>query len=294
VRRLFLHVGLPKTGTSALQRYLWNERTALAAQGLTYPDATDPVDRKQAVLVPDLVSGSGGRLIAEWLQDRDGDVVVSHEGLSNHLVDFSPDALERFRGATRAWEVHVVLVTRDPEPWITSYHRQCVLNPPKGLNPLSGTAAPREAIAAHPRVELLTDHARLAASLKRAFGATDVTRVAFEDPDWVAQVFAVLGQSAPVALPRVNDSVPGWMAEILRRMNGADPRGWLGWRQAAQAFLGTGQGILASAAAKPPGAAQFTLLREMEPAHSWTRAEAEAAAAFRDFATGFRSGDAAG
>ena len=36
-QRVFLHVGLPKTGTTYVQTVLWRNRAALAEQGLVYP-----------------------------------------------------------------------------------------------------------------------------------------------------------------------------------------------------------------------------------------------------------------
>ncbi len=37
-RNLFLHIGTHKTGSTALQNLLWNNRAELAAQGILYPD----------------------------------------------------------------------------------------------------------------------------------------------------------------------------------------------------------------------------------------------------------------
>ena len=35
--RVYLHVGLPKTGTTHIQEMLWHNRARLAAQGVLYP-----------------------------------------------------------------------------------------------------------------------------------------------------------------------------------------------------------------------------------------------------------------
>ena len=36
-RRVYVHVGLPKTGTTFLQTTMWHNRAQLAAQGFLYP-----------------------------------------------------------------------------------------------------------------------------------------------------------------------------------------------------------------------------------------------------------------
>ena len=36
-RRIYLHIGEPKTGTSFLQHAMWNNRDQLAAQGVVLP-----------------------------------------------------------------------------------------------------------------------------------------------------------------------------------------------------------------------------------------------------------------
>jgi hypothetical protein len=48
-RHLFLHIGLPKTGTSAIQSFLAAERKALAAQNIYFPDTLD--DERHSMLV---------------------------------------------------------------------------------------------------------------------------------------------------------------------------------------------------------------------------------------------------
>ena len=36
-RRVYLHIGLPKTGTTYLQTLMWNNREVLAGQGVLLP-----------------------------------------------------------------------------------------------------------------------------------------------------------------------------------------------------------------------------------------------------------------
>ena len=36
-KKLYLHIGMGKTGTTALQHFFWDNRDILAAKGICYP-----------------------------------------------------------------------------------------------------------------------------------------------------------------------------------------------------------------------------------------------------------------
>jgi hypothetical protein len=114
--RVLLHVGTPKTGTSATQHLLFTHRDALRDNGVLYP-----ADRFDAHFLAalDLMQLPWGGLEREasgaWdeLADRvrgwDGTVIVSHEILGRASRLQVARALESF-GTT---DVHVVLTARD-------------------------------------------------------------------------------------------------------------------------------------------------------------------------------------
>ena len=114
--KLFLHVGAPKTGTSAMQDLLFRNPDVLAAQGVVYP-----ADRFDAHFLAalDLMELSWGGLekqavgawdrLAERIRDEDRTVVVSHEILATASRPQVHRAMESFGDA----EVHLVLTARD-------------------------------------------------------------------------------------------------------------------------------------------------------------------------------------
>ena len=117
-RRIFLHVGSPKTGTTFLQEVLWSQRELAKEQGLLLPLEAF-FDHYLATLVvrgiepqpadAERASGVWGRIV-DAAHDWDGDVLVSHEL-------FAPATAEQARRAIAAFgpktEVHVVLTARD-------------------------------------------------------------------------------------------------------------------------------------------------------------------------------------
>lgn len=115
-RRVFLHVGAPKTGTTYLQDRLAANRRGLAEHDVHYPLGMSASHFKAAL---DLIDVSwGGQLEGargEWerLMDRvrrlDGSVIVSHE----ILAGARPAQVKRAMSDLEDSEVHLVYSARD-------------------------------------------------------------------------------------------------------------------------------------------------------------------------------------
>lgn len=114
-RRVYFHVGLPKTGTTFLQTAMWHNRSQLRAQGFLYP-GSKRMDHYHATQV---VRGSRATLrgenanvwdrIVQELSDWDGDGLISHEFFSMATAAQARAAVEALGDA----EVHVVVTARD-------------------------------------------------------------------------------------------------------------------------------------------------------------------------------------
>ena len=115
-RRVYLHVGAPKTGTTYLQDRLAANRTELARHDVHYPLGLQASHFRAALDLLDL-SWGGQREAArgEWdrLVDRvkrhDGTVIVSHE----ILAGARPSQIRKAMAAFAGDEVHLVYSARD-------------------------------------------------------------------------------------------------------------------------------------------------------------------------------------
>ena len=109
--RVFLHIGVPKSGTTYLQTTMWHNRTPLRAQGLLYP-GTKRMDHYHASQdvrgQRDPATGAWERLRSE-LDAWSGTGLVSHEFFSMATAEQAATAVEQLSPA----EVHVVLTARD-------------------------------------------------------------------------------------------------------------------------------------------------------------------------------------
>jgi hypothetical protein len=140
-RRLFLHVGTPKSGTTFLQSVWWTNRARLLDQGLLLPGtgvhehywASCSVRGPQQLKnIPPTGTGAWERLLEESEQ-HPADILISHELFSPASADQAAAALRRLEQV--AEEVHVVLTARDllrqiPAEWQqrTKHGRQQTLD----------------------------------------------------------------------------------------------------------------------------------------------------------------------
>ncbi len=118
-RKVILHVGTPKTGTSYLQDVLFRNRDALEQAAIAYPTARHDGHFLAAL---DLMQLPWGGLQAEaigaWddlaqrVREHDGTAIISHEILATASRAQIGQALESLGHAEGA-EVHLVLSVRD-------------------------------------------------------------------------------------------------------------------------------------------------------------------------------------
>jgi len=137
-RRVFVHIGLPKTGTSYLQAILWGHREQLREAGLLLPGRAKRDHLLSSMIVrQDLgVHRRGPGATGAWsavrkdIEGFDGDAVISHEFFSAARSDQAATMVADLAPA----EVHVVVTARDPLGIFTSSWQEHLKN--KGTQPL--------------------------------------------------------------------------------------------------------------------------------------------------------------
>lgn len=113
-RRVFVHIGLPKTGTTFLQTTMWHNRPLLRAQGILYP-GSERLDHYQAFQQirgaadrrSDVDAGAWDRLVRQ-LKSWNGVGLVSHE----FICMATPAQAARVLADLAPAEVHVVVTAR--------------------------------------------------------------------------------------------------------------------------------------------------------------------------------------
>lgn len=114
--RVFLHVGLPKTGTTYLQSVVWQNKAVLAAKGLLVPGRNHRRHLLASLDVredPSLASRPGD-VAAPWqdlvdeVDDWHGDALITHE----FFGAAAPHQIQRVLDSFPSRELHVVVTGR--------------------------------------------------------------------------------------------------------------------------------------------------------------------------------------
>lgn len=140
--RVFLHVGLPKTGTTYLQTIVWAHRPELEAAGLLVPgrERRDHLWASMTVREDPKVSRRHPNAAGAWqvLQEQiahwDGDALISHEFFAAASGAQARRMIETLAPA----EVHLVLTAREPLGLFTSSWQESLKN--KGTRPIENYA----------------------------------------------------------------------------------------------------------------------------------------------------------
>ena len=127
MKHIFLHIGLPKTGTSTLQNFLFENAAELKAQGALYPKGLWDVKRRHPELAHCFLPANRKRYAHVWsemhtiIQQADEEVIVlSSEAFSN----LNAKALELLKKELSPYQVTLVAYLRRLDLWIESSYLQ--------------------------------------------------------------------------------------------------------------------------------------------------------------------------
>jgi hypothetical protein len=234
-QRVYLHIGLPKTGTTSVQDTLWDNRRALAPTGVHYPGyiveahyhATIDLQRERyhEWLRP-LSEGAWDRLVAD-IRAWPATSVVSCE----LLATATPKEIERALSSLDFAEVHVVCTARDlarqvPSAWQEYIKTGHTITLPELLRAVR-TGEPAETS------ELFWDFQDLPQILRRWTSSlpperVHVVTVPQAGPGVWPRFASVIGVEPDRITRRLryNTSMGAVETELLRRLNGALEMEW--------------------------------------------------------------------
>ena len=141
-KRLILHIGMHKTGSSSVQRYFSRNRIVLRRMGVCYPRSFGsdgaPQPKHNAIFTtisheadygtPHPILGSSTAAIdaiCSEIEAAPGDLgVISAEGLSGERPVFA----EKMASLAERFDVTVVIFVRRQDHWVESFYKQMVIS----------------------------------------------------------------------------------------------------------------------------------------------------------------------
>ena len=129
---MFLHIGLPKTGTTYLQEVVWSNRDRLRSDGVFLPGfghrehlwaALDLQERPRLARRHEKAPGAWQRLVSEAAA-QSGDVLITHEFFCGASAEQASRAIAAFPDA----EVHLVVTARDAASVVSAGWQESVKN----------------------------------------------------------------------------------------------------------------------------------------------------------------------
>ena len=264
--RVLLHVGMAKTGSTAMQNFMEAHHDALRAQGVLFPRSVlrrsnprDPLRTPGHLdLIRQLVAGTATPLLAECAEAGPGihTLFLSVENIFNIEPEKGVAALARFLAGR---EVRIVAVLRAPQDWIASRYYEVVTT---GQSNETRTidAYVEEALAAG-----ALDYPARLERLRRAFSAVSVEVHDYREiaargtavSTFLDALGVIVDAPEAAAAPRVNVSLSyPESLEAHRRLNLFVRRLPLARRFAfAEAMKARYAGLAAAGTLRPGGAA---------------------------------------
>jgi len=221
-KKIILHIGLPKTGSTALQQFLYMSREALLRRGVLYPAHVHREDDPKHNFVIDLIrNGQGHDISSERGYKAASRIVISNEALSNDFYFHGSERNRRLAELLRAHgELEVCMVLRGEREWLRSYYKQAVINQSVKGKPHYQNSLPLAMFAELESVQRLLNHGDLIKDVSAVYQAP--VRVMRYDEAPLSRVleYCTSMQGGSYHLDRRhNDSVPEVAVEVMRQLN---------------------------------------------------------------------------
>jgi hypothetical protein len=223
--KLVFHAGTPKTGTTALQSCLGENKTRLAQRGIYYPQrhTCPPCAPKHQFLVEQMKAGDAqglGTSVLSALRAMPSNtnlILFSTEGLFNHWWDFTAESRSMLRFLASTFRLEVLICFRNVVEFAVSLYLQNIRNPP--VHPCYGRDLSLGEMLEDEWFRRHLDYVGFLMEVRHSLG--DVTIRAFSYSDTVgSEILQYLGAGAlECGGERHNESLRRQGLEIVRIIN---------------------------------------------------------------------------
>jgi hypothetical protein len=234
-RRLILHTGTPKTGTTALQLWLNHSRKELAKQGILYPSNVLSESKPKHQWLLEQLKPSGrpiaekhAEAITRELADAENtsqihSVILSTEGIYNHFHDIVMPTKDDWCKLARTCAITAIVTLRDPLSYSLSRYRQNLINPPS-RHPFHATKETLESLCRNPKWLSSLDYALFIRFWEEIVGPQSLHCIPYSmfSPHEFCRAASIVHPKGCPAAPRENVSFGNLGVHLIRALNEID------------------------------------------------------------------------
>lgn len=228
--KLFLHIGLPKTGTTAIQRFFYLNQVKLQENGILYPRTGRDISKDYGPNHQELVNlliDKNQYKILDFFDRVDieneatlcNGLFISHEGMTNHFYDFDEIFCIIMNELSKRYELNIVLGTRSLENFFFAYYKQNILNPPINKDLGFGSSYVPLEFLKLPRIQLLLRYDIIIKKIQQSCPDAKVYLTSNDDYQIIQKISKLLGLSENYNSTNVNQSLSDFKVELIRREN---------------------------------------------------------------------------
>lgn len=253
---LIVHVGMPKTGTSSLQKYFEQFADAYRKQGVEYPIGAKRSLPHHGWFGKSLLSGNFTELDAVFCQSTTPRMILSDETIYNEALFAEERTVSALQKRLSNTKLSLIVCLREPESWKLSFYKQALENrrrpSAQGSAAFWGLSDPYEAFYQRAEVARLADQEHMIKQLEWVFGQTVDTIELQPGQNAVGAFLAKVGLNQMGVARHLggNPSISDLDAELLRQANA----------QSAQAH-----GFMRLLIAHPAGSSDHGLAQRLRP-----------------------------
>ena len=182
---LFLHIGLPKTGTTSLQHTLLDNHHILISNNILYPKKGIAQSKEYGPkhqLLFDFIRSNDLNQAEEYISEHSDltkrkkltSVVISHEGFTNHFYDLEEDLYEFINISLLYFKVVIVLSFKSLDKFFYSYYKQNIINPPINDELGYGKSLTAEEFLDLPRIQNILHYSEMLDNMEKNCKGVDI------------------------------------------------------------------------------------------------------------------------
>jgi 2-polyprenyl-3-methyl-5-hydroxy-6-metoxy-1,4-benzoquinol methylase len=226
-KQLFLHIGSPKTGTSYLQSFMFENYENLKSKNVLYPKSLigSAADPKHQPLFASLFTDNEKRfydLLRRMAHETNGSteaLILSSEGFYHHINEFTESSWRLLKSLGDLFEIKIVVYLRPQSEYVESMYRQYMKNP-RGVNAEFGSSLSIYEMMERPKLRQNLDYYDSLMKWAAVVGEENILVRRYAKN--VVEDFMTLLKleiKNPKKANRTNPSITREMAELLRQLN---------------------------------------------------------------------------